>query len=145
MYTIRKAHEKDLNLVNQFLQSASLDPIENRKPIPHFFVVEQIETQKLLGTIGMEIFSNCALLRSFVVKASSKTQTLILYLLHMILFYAQSLSLNKLYLITHPGNPFFAECGFQEVELAELPMEIKHSKYFQKNQSKGVLMVYDCG
>lgn len=145
MYTIRKVHEEDIKSLNQFLKSASLDPIKMDKQIPHFFVVEQIKTQKFIGTIGMEIYSNQALLRSFVVKSSSNTQKLILYLLHMILAYAESLLLDKVYLITHRENPFLLEYGFQEIESTKLPTEIKSSKYFQKNQSKGVPMVYDCG
>lgn len=144
MYAIRQAKHQDIDKLTHLLDSANLHTEGIAKHVSHFFVVEQIEAEKLVGSIGMEVYENYGLLRSFVIERPVGDLKLSLALLNTMLAYAASLSLRKVYLVTQQGSPFLSELGFTETSLSSLPEAIVNCTYFHRVHPQGKIMVYDC-
>lgn len=144
MYAIRQAKQKDVGSLTDLLDSANLHTVGIEKHVSHFFVVEQLEKEKLVGMIGMEVYASDGLLRSFVIERPQGDIKLSLALLNTILSYAESLDIQRVYLVTKQGSPFLTEFGFREISASQLPAKVVASDYFKQVHPQGLVMVYDC-
>lgn len=144
MYAIRQAKPQDVDKLTDLLDSANLHTEGVQQHVSHFFVVEQIEADKLVGTIGMEKYANFGLLRSFVIERPVGDVKLSLALLNTMLAYAKALLIQKVYLVTKEGSPFLTKLGFRQILADQLPEQIITSAYFRQVCPQGMIMVYDC-
>lgn len=144
MYAIRQAEQKDIGNLTDLLDTANLHTVGIEEHVSHFFVVEQIEKEKLVGMIGMEVYKSHGLLRSFVIERPQGDLKLSVTLLNTILSYAETLKIQRVYLVTKQGSPFLTEFGFREISTCQLPAEVIASDYFKQVHPQGCIMVYDC-
>lgn len=143
MYAVKHASRHDMERLKRFLSIADgtyqhIDP-----SISHFFFVEEIEKQKIVGTVGLEVHQVIGILRSFVIDGSVCDARISFALFGAILAYAKHLSVRKLVLFTN-SEPFFEKIGFQKVPLESLPKVVLESEYANQVKKHGIPMVVNC-
>lgn len=88
------------------------------------------ENMKVIGVVGLETYSGIGLLRSLAVDKLYRNRGLGKRLAYRIEAYAKSVYINELYLLTTTADNFFKKIGFEAVERAKLPDDIKNTKEF---------------
>lgn len=143
MYAVKHASGNDMERLQRFLSIADgayqhIDP-----SISHFFFVEEIEKQKIVGTVGLELHQLIGILRSFVIDGSVSDARIGFALIGAVLAYAKHLSVRKLVLFTN-SEPFFEKIGFQKVPFDLLPKVVLETEYANQVKNYGIPMVVDC-
>ncbi len=85
---------------------------------------------KIIGAIGLEIYGNLALLRSFVVEESSRNKKIGNKLLLSLLNKSIDKNIETIYLLTTTAEKYFFKNGFKIENRENLPEEIKQTKEF---------------
>lgn len=80
---------------------------------------------ELVAVSGLEIYNECALLRSVCVADTSKTTGLGSHIVTKILQEAKNLGLKYVYLLTMTAEGFFKKLGFTNINREEAPLCIK--------------------
>ena len=112
--TIRQASPNDLTTIKQLLESASLPTLGVAEHVQHYLVAEK--EGAIVGTIGLEVYGETALLRSAVV-ASDLQKTGIGSLLYTHnLAQARQLGVQRLILLTNTAEKYFARKGFKKID-----------------------------
>ena len=86
---------------------------------------------KLIGTVGLEIKGNCALLRSLAVEESYQKRGLASQLLGEIEQHAKSCNVNTLYLLTMAAEAFFTKRGYEKIGRNTAPQSIQETDEFK--------------
>ncbi|MCS1352312.1 GNAT family N-acetyltransferase [Mechercharimyces sp. CAU 1602] len=142
MFLIRRAEERDITPICQLLCQAGLHEEGVDKHIDHFLVIEREEDEQILGAVGIEVYGDEGLLRSFVIESEVWNGKVGLELFGAALSFAQYLRLTKVYLFAGVTKRFFEEAGFTQVPWEVLPVELKKSDHIHHAREKGgVLMV----
>jgi len=94
----------------------------------HFFIAEQDE--KVVGAIGLELYSSYGLLRSMVVRKDYRNNQIATVLVEKIESYATSLKITQLYLLTETAADYFKKKYYHTVERSNVPEAIKQSSEF---------------
>jgi len=125
---IRLATFKDYKSITSLLQSVSLPTQGVKKHLSNFVVLLDGET--LIGTGGMEIYGDKALLRSLAVHPDYQNKGFGQRLYKRILENARKLNINELYLLTETAERFFAKMGFEKISREEADERVKVSEEF---------------
>lgn len=122
---IRCASKEDLNGLREFLTRANLGCEGLTEETVEFFLLLEDESGQILGTLGMEVFAECGLLRSLVVSKGQAEKDIVL-LITQIMQLAKEKGLRDLFLATNKGvaMPFFELLGFEKVARDQLPVEM---------------------
>lgn len=88
------------------------------------------EGNKLVGTGGLEVVNQYALLRSVSVNSNSRGQNLGKAITTDLLKNAQKSSLEAVFLLTDTATTFFEKHGFEKVDRTAAPSEIKSTTEF---------------
>lgn len=122
---IRCAKKEDLGTLREFLTRANLGCEGLTDETIEYFLLLEEEDGSLKGTLGMEVFANCGLLRSLIVSPGQAEKDIVLLITQMMQL-AKEKGLRSLFLATNKGValPFFELLGFERVERAELPVGI---------------------
>ena len=83
-----------------------------------------------VGLVGVELFDDCALLRSLVVAESHRSKGLGRTLLSQAESYAHASGARVLYLLTTTAESFCARNGYSHAERARAPSSICESREF---------------
>lgn len=94
----------------------------------HFILAKKEE--KIVGAIGLEIYGNIALLRSFVVDNILRNKKIGNQLLLSLLDKSIDEEIKMIYLLTTTAEKYFLNHGFQIQNRDTLPYEIKQTKEF---------------
>jgi len=86
--------------------------------------------ERLIGTAGLEIFDDCALLRSVSVIAGVQGKGNGRSVNDQIEKFAKDSGINCMYLITTTAKDFFERQGYCVIEREEAPSAIKQTKQF---------------
>jgi len=84
----------------------------------------------LVGTAGLEIYGECALLRSLCVAERHRSKLVGLALVSAIASRAFAQGVRELYLLTTGAAPYFANLGFMQIERELAPIEIRNTAQF---------------
>ncbi len=125
---IRKARTSDLNSILSLLQSESLPSKGVPEHLGNFLVATQGET--IIGTIGLELYGETALLRSAVVAASHRDKGVGRLLYDRILRDAKESGVKRLVLLTTSAEGYFRRRGFVRTERATLAGPVTTSSEF---------------
>ena len=126
---IRIAEKNDLPAIQTLLESWQL-PIEGiDKHLNHFFVLE--EGKKILGSIGLEIYGNKALLRSLAVAPEVRGKGYGHRLCQAVLDMAVSIELEEIVLLTETARDFFERHGFRVIKRESVDQRIRNSVEFR--------------
>ena len=88
------------------------------------------EEDKIVGAIGLEIYGDIALLRSFVVEESFRNKGIGKKLLISLLNRSIDERIETIYLLTTTAEKYFFKNGFKIENRKNLPDEIKQTKEF---------------
>ena len=95
-------------------------------------LVGYYEGDSLVGTGGLEIHGNYALLRSLSVKFGIRGKAVGTTITEYLLNEARKKKLKAIYLLTETAAGFFRKKGFMDVPREEVPAEVKASSEFSQ-------------
>lgn len=124
-FKTRLANEGDLPYIKSLLNKCKLTYEDIDDFISDFIVV--ISDDKIVGTVGLEIYGKTALLRSFAVDDAYRSKNFGTVLYEDILTYAKLNKVNKVYLLTTTAEKYFAKKGFSIISRIDVPPEIKNT------------------
>ncbi|RIW36143.1 hypothetical protein D3H55_06710 [Bacillus salacetis] len=126
MKTIRKAVEKDIANIKEFLDLAGVSSLGVEEIVDNFLLVEN-EGGEIDGSLGLEIQERTGLLRSLVVKPGMDGADLFA-LFQEILQLGREKQLSTLFLVSNKQTSvqFFNLLGFKQVDKPEYPEELTH-------------------
>lgn len=129
---IRCANKEDLGGLREFLTKANLGTDGLTEETVEYFLLLEDEDGRMKGTLGMEVFANCGLLRSLVVSPGQAEKDIVLLITQMMQL-AKEKGLRSLFLATNKGvaMPFFELLGFEKVERDQLPAEIYYLEHIR--------------
>ncbi len=125
---VNKASASDYGDAIDLLTSQKLPVSDIDKNLSHFFAVK--EADKLIGIIGLELYSDYGLLRSMVTSPFHRNIGIATLLLAKLLAYAKKLGLKEIFLLTETAAAFFLKRGFQNISREEAPEALKQSSEF---------------
>jgi amino-acid N-acetyltransferase len=132
--TVRVAGVDDAKQLIALLESAGMRSGGVEEHIGQFLIVEAEEDGKLsaVGMVGLEILEGrYGLMRSLVMKNQSWNAQIGVELLRLFVAYAQTLGIERLYLLTRSTTePFFIHMGFSTARLEEIPPAVALSPHF---------------
>jgi N-acetylglutamate synthase-like GNAT family acetyltransferase len=86
--------------------------------------------EKLVGTAGLDIFDDCALLRSVSVMAGVQGKGYGRSLNQQVETFARESGINCMYLITTTAKEFFERQGYCVIKREEAPDQVKNTEQF---------------
>jgi amino-acid N-acetyltransferase len=89
-----------------------------------------MQGDKLIGTAGLEIFDDCALLRSVSIEKNEQGRGFGLQLNEQLEQYARDSGIICLYLLTTTANDFFEKQGYCVINRNDVPEAIKQTAEF---------------
>ncbi len=130
-------------ILSPFLKIA-VDPKERQQAIhllkQQYLPVEDIDEDKLLylfldgdkviGTAGLEIFEDCALLRSISIVKDEQGKGLGKMINRQAEHYAKEAGINCLYLLTTTAKDFFEKQGYCVINREDTPAAVKQTAEF---------------
>jgi amino-acid N-acetyltransferase len=125
--TIRPATAADLRAAVELLQGASL-PVEDLSADRLALVAEKDD--KFQGVIGLELYGDCALLRSLVVSIDARGAGIGPALVTALETICQVNGVGELWLLTIDADVFFARLGYMTRDRADAPDAIRCTEEF---------------
>jgi len=89
-----------------------------------------IDHQKLVGTGGLELLRDCALLRSISIRKALQRKGLGSFIVGELEKVVMQRGMNCLYLLTTTAQDFFAARGYEKIDREEASAEIKDTAQF---------------
>ncbi len=116
--------------IRQLLTLCGL-PHEDLTPqhLSHFWVIK--EKGEIIGTVGLEIHGQSALLRSLAVDPRFRKRRFASELTKKAEEFTASLKIKELYLLTMTAKSFFLKRGYQRIERNSAPPAIQGTAEFQ--------------
>jgi len=93
-------------------------------------LVGYYEGDDLVGTGGLEVYGDYALLRSLSVKMGIRGKSVGSTITEYLLSEARKKKLKGIYLLTEKARGFFLKKGFQDVDRKHVPKELQASSEF---------------
>jgi amino-acid N-acetyltransferase len=122
---IRAAIKDDLKAIKSLLESASLPSVDIEKHLLNFLVLENV--RNIIGTIGMELYGDTALLRSLAVEKNYRNKGFGQKLYYALKSKAAKINVINIYLLTETAEGFFSKEGFQKIAREQVPHSIKQT------------------
>ncbi|WP_462250091.1 arsenic resistance N-acetyltransferase ArsN2 [Ferruginibacter sp.] len=88
------------------------------------------DAERIIGTVGVEIFEDCALLRSVSVVKEEQSKGYGKYINEEIEKYVKDAGINCLYLLTTTAKDFFSKQGYCVISREEAPAGVKQTAEF---------------
>ena len=121
--------QKSLEKVVELLRVNSL-PYEDIRHSDNLFVSYHDQTGTMVGSGGLEFYSNYALLRSVAVEQCMRGKSIGKEIVNNLLDRLKTRGTHEVYLLTETAREFFLKMGFSEIERDAVPLEIKLSSEF---------------
>jgi amino-acid N-acetyltransferase len=131
---IEPAKKKDYDAVEVLLRKTDLPPDEIKLHMENFLVIRHPEAvagpEILIGSVGLEIYGESALLRSLAVHPDFQGNGLGSRLVDSIIKAAKGKGITHLFLLTDTAEEFFKKRGFVVVTRNKVPYDMKQSIEF---------------
>ncbi len=127
--TIRLAAPGDFAGVVRLLKTADLPTAGLDRSLPDFLVAE--ESGRVVGAVGLEVYGDCALLRSAVVDAGRRGSGVGVDLVESLLRRAGTRGLREIYLLTTTAEHFFPRFGFARIPRDDVAPQVRASEEFR--------------
>jgi len=127
--TICPAKPGDLPAILDLVRSVNLPPEGIADALEYFWVAT--EGEHTIGTVGLEVSANLALLRSVAVSPKRQHTGLGRILTDMALSYLTTRQFRAVYLLTTTAESFFVRSGFRSIPRAAVPTSVQQSVEFQ--------------
>jgi len=123
---------EDLSEIISLLESVEI-PTEGIDPdFTKFFIIRDEINNKIIGCVGLELFTGTALLRSFAVDPSHQGNKLGVSLVKRLIEEAFNAGTEAVFVCTAKAPTFFLENGFVGIDLDDVPDEIRNSELFAR-------------
>jgi len=122
----RRATPADLPLILSLLRQANLSVAGVEDHLAEFLVA--VEGDRIVGSAGLEVYGEAALLRSVAVAAPQRGRGLGARLVTAALARARHLGVREVALLTTSAAPFFRRFGFRDVDRQTLDPRLFASK-----------------
>jgi amino-acid N-acetyltransferase len=126
---IRVAAPGDFAGVVRLLEAADLPTAGLARSLPDFLVAE--ERGRVVGAAGLEIYGDCALLRSAVVEAGRRGSGVGVDLVESLLRRAGTRGVREIYLLTTTAEHFFPRFGFFRIPRDVVAAPVRASEEFR--------------
>ena len=126
---IRVAAPGDYAGVVRLLEAAGLPTAGLQPSLPDFLVAE--ESGRIVGAIGLEVYGDCALLRSAVVDPGRRGAGLGVGLVESLLGRAETRGVHEIYLLTTTAEHFFSRFGFVTIPRGDVAPAVQASEEFR--------------
>jgi amino-acid N-acetyltransferase len=126
-YELIRVNENLRQQVIELLQENNL-PVSDLDEGKHLFAL--LQNGEVVGTGGLELFNNCALLRSVSVKKDLQNRGLGKYINKELERMSKEKGIDCLYLLTTTAKDFFCHEGYEVVDREEAPELIKNTSEF---------------
>lgn len=131
---IEGAKNRDYDAVVTLLEKTDLPPDEIELHMGNFLVIRHPEADRgselLVGSVGLEIYEDSALLRSLAVHPDFQGTGLGSRLVDRIIEGAKGKGISRLFLLTDTAEEFFKKRGFAVVTRDKVPYDMKQSIEF---------------
>jgi len=127
--TIRVAAPGDFAGVVRLLEAADLPTAGLNRSLPDFLVAE--ESGRVVGVVGLEVYGDCALLRSAAVDAGRRGSGLGIDLVESLLRRATMRGVREIYLLTTTAEHFFPRFGFVRIPRDVVAVPARASEEFR--------------
>ena len=125
-----KAHISDLSNVLDLLTQVNLPTDGVKDHFEHYILLK--EDQRILGSVGVEIYSDAGLLRSLAVSPALQRKGLCIQLTQKALTYAQENNCKEIYILTTTAPDFFLKkFHFTEITRDMVNPIVKESAEFK--------------
>ena len=125
---ITKAKEQQRDTIISLLQTEKLPVEDLPTSLDNFFVA--LEGDNIIGSIGLEQYDNCGLLRSMVVNKEFRGKNIASGLVQALEREAIKLGIDCIYLLTETAPGYFERKGYKRVSRDEVPKSIQTSSEF---------------
>jgi amino-acid N-acetyltransferase len=122
---IRETIQDDLIVIKSLLDSVSLPSVDIENHLLNFLVLEKEGV--IIGTIGMELYRETALLRSLAVMKEHQYNGYGIRLCKTLISRAMKMNVRLIYLFTEKAEGFFRKEGFQRIARKNLPLSIEQT------------------
>lgn len=126
--TIRAAKPEELDTVVKLLHATGLPDDGLAAHIENVLVAEN--TPEIVGSAGLELYGNLALLRSIAVRPSMQGCGLGQRLTRAALDTARQHGVERVFLLTDTAREFFSRFGFETISRDNVPSAVKQSVEF---------------
>jgi len=131
---IEVAKNSDHAAIVVLLHEVNLPPEGIELHMENFLIIrypdEVTRTEYLIGSVGLEIYQDSALLRSLAVHPDFQGMGLGTRLVDNIIEVARSKGINRLFLLTDTAESYFKKKGFAKVARDKVPEDMKQSIEF---------------
>ena len=130
-FKISKIKEDERGLLIALLNEASLSVSDLPEKLEHFYFAKKGE--KVIGSIGLEVYGTLGFLRSMVVTKGMQGEGIGKVLLDQLISKAAAseVGIDEIYLITENAASFFKSAGFEIVSRETVPSIIKDIPQFK--------------
>lgn len=129
--TIRIQDQPALNLLKEFLHANKL-PASDINLAGNLFFGYHDKEGKLIGTGGLELYGDIALLRSVAVDEKLRSLSIGKRIVDEMIAKAKSIKIKEIYLLTETAQSFFLKKGFDVIPREITPDVIKNSSEFSQ-------------
>lgn len=126
---LRKATPEDYALIANLLKKVNLPVQGVQEHLDNFIVLTDDES--LIGTGGLEIYGDKALLRSLAIHPDYQNRGLGKQIYNQILESARDQNITELYLLTETAEKFFTAMGFEKISRELVDEQVKTSEEFR--------------
>jgi len=125
---LRQARSQEIAAIKKELEIAGLPTLDISDKMLLFGLYTNED--ELIGTGGLELFAETALLRSVSIQASYRNKGYGKYLVRGIETFARNKGVAHLYLLTTTAGSFFESHSYQAVDRATAPEQIRKTAEF---------------
>jgi len=125
---VRKADENEYEEIIHLLSSNALPISDLDEKNIELYV--GLSNGKIVATVGMESYGDCALLRSLSIKEEYKNKRIGETLLQFINDTCQRRAIQSLYLLTTTADHYFKRFGFDVIDRSHTPSVIQSTREF---------------
>jgi amino-acid N-acetyltransferase len=122
------ATSADFDAIFRLLSDSSL-PVADLEDHVSAFTLAKLEGT-IVGTVGVEIYGEVALLRSLCVAPAHRSKRIGAELVSVAASHALASGVRELYLLTTSASPYFANLGFAHVQRDRVPLAIRNTAQF---------------
>lgn len=123
------AQEEDYKAIKALVESVNLPVDDLRKHLTNFLLLKR--ENNLIGSVGVEIYDDKALLRSLAVAREYRGNGFGSQLYQAILKKAEAEEISEIYLLTETAEHFFAKRGFQKISRETVDAKVQKSIEFR--------------
>src|SRR5215831_11219180 len=127
--TLTPALPGDAPAILDLVRAVQLQPEGIEATLEYFWVAR--EGEQIVGTVGLEVYDDLALLRSLAVTPVRQHIGLGRALTQTVLSYLTTRQFRAVYLLTTTAEAFFARHGFRPVARDTVPASVQQSVEFQ--------------